>query len=111
VNYIVVLITAPDLQIGRQIASLLLESKLAACVNIVPAIHSLYTWEGSIHDDQEALLIVKTRADLLTDHLIPAVQAIHPYDLPEIIALPIVAGSLPYLNWIGSVTKSPDSAS
>ena len=102
---IVVLITAPSKETGRQIAHLLLERKLAACVNILSPINSLYIWEGKIHDDEEALLVVKTRAGLLQDGLIPAVKAAHPYELPEIIALPIIAGLESYLKWIEAETS------
>ncbi|HEX7976340.1 MAG TPA: divalent-cation tolerance protein CutA [Anaerolineales bacterium] len=102
---IVVLITVPSVEAGRQIARTLLELKLAACVNILPQVHSLYTWQGEIHDDDETLLVVKTRAELFEARLVPAVKAIHPYEVPEIIALPIQAGSTDYLDWIGNVTK------
>jgi periplasmic divalent cation tolerance protein len=101
---VVVLITAPTKEAGRQIAGALLERRLAACVNILPPANSLYVWEGVIHDDEEVLLIVKTRADLLEEGLIPAVQSIHPYEVPEIIALPILGGLGSYLKWIGEVT-------
>jgi len=103
---IVVLITAPSKDVGLQIAQSLLESQLAACVSIVPSIRSLYIWDGKICDDDEVLLVVKSRADLFTDHLVPAIQAIHPYQVPEIIALPVVMGLDRYLEWIQQVTRS-----
>ena len=102
-GYVVVLITAPSIDVGRSIAKKLLESRLVACVNILPQINSLYVWEGKICDDQEALLFCKTRSEVVLPDLIPAVQAIHPYEVPEIIALPIMTGSQNYLDWIGSV--------
>lgn len=101
---IVVLITAPSKEVARQIASELVEQKLAACVNILSPVNSLYIWRESLQDDEEALLIVKSRADLFEDRLIPAVQAIHPYELPEIIALPVIMGLKPYLTWIEQST-------
>jgi periplasmic divalent cation tolerance protein len=104
-HYIVVLITAPSSDVGRQIANVLLEQKLAACVNIISPINSLYLWEGKINDDQEALLLVKSRAELFEDRLVPAVKAIHPYNVPEIIALPILIGAKPYLDWIEEETR------
>lgn len=104
-QYSIVLITAPSKEAGRQIASALLEQKLAACVNILSPVNSLYIWDQKIHDDEEALLIVKTRTDLLKDGLIPAVKAIHPYEVPEIIALPILLGLDSYLEWIDGVTR------
>lgn len=97
---ILVLVTAPDLKTGEGIARGLLERGLAACVNISPGLISLYRWEGEIQRDPEVLLLIKTRPDLLNDQLIPAVQELHPYQLPEIIALPIVGGERNYLEWI-----------
>ena len=103
-RYIVVLITVPDVEAGRKIADHLVEKKLAACVNILPSVQSTYRWAGETNADDEALLMVKSKADLFEDRIIPAVQALHPYDLPEIIALPIVLGSDRYLEWIESET-------
>lgn len=102
---IVVLITAPSKEVGKQIARALLEQELAACVNIISSIDSIYTWEGKICNDEEVLLVVKSRAELFENQLVPAVQAIHPYRVPEIIALPIKMGAKSYLDWIEAVTK------
>jgi len=101
---IVVLITVPNKEVGRQIAQALLEQRLAACINILPAINSLYNWEGKLQDEEEALLVVKSRAELFQERLVPAVQAIHPYKVPEILALPILAGLHSYLEWIEKET-------
>ena len=103
-QFILVMITAPSEEVAREIADVLLEKKLAACVNLVPSISSLYTWQEKLNDDDEILLIVKSRAELFEEQLVPAVQQIHPYDVPEIIALPIVMGSQSYLDWIEEVT-------
>ena len=103
-KHIVVMITVPSKEVGEQIANALLEQNLAACVNIISPIRSLYMWEGKICDDEELLLIVKSRAELFEDQLVPAVQAAHPYDVPEIIALPILMGSKSYLDWIDGST-------
>ena len=105
-KHILVLITVPSEQVGEQIATALLEDNLAACVNMVAPIRSLYTWEGVINDDEEMLLIVKSRADLFESRLVPAVQAAHPYDVPEIIAIPILMGSKNYLDWIDESTTA-----
>ncbi len=102
--FIVILVTVPSNEVGRQIAAALLEGRLAACVNITAPLRSLYTWEGTIHDDEELLLIVKTRAELF-ERAAAAVRAAHPYQVPEIIALPIAAGSETYLKWIEDVTS------
>ena len=74
-------------------------------MNIVAAAESLYTWEGQICNDEEVLLVLKSRADLFEDALVPTVQAAHPYDVPEILALPVVMGSRDYLDWIQDVTQ------
>ena len=104
VKYIIVLITCPNKEVSEQIANALLEQKLAACVNIMTPVISLYSWGGEINRDEEMLLIVKSRADLF-EELIPAVKNVHPYDVPEIIALPIIMGSQDYLGWIDEVTR------
>jgi periplasmic divalent cation tolerance protein len=102
---IVVLITAPSLQVAEQIAQCLVQKKLAACVNILPSIQSTYRWEGKIHHETEILLMAKTRASLFDDHLIPAVLEIHPYKVPEIIAVPVLNGLPGYLEWINQETR------
>lgn len=103
--YVIVLITAPNQETGRTIARYLVENQLAACVNIIQPIESIYTWEGSVQQEEEVLLIAKSRADLVDSMLVEAVKSVHPYQVPEIIALPIVAGSRSYLDWISSVTR------
>ena len=105
-QYIIVFITVPTMEVGEKIANALLDKKLAACVNLISPIRSLYIWDGKINADEEVLLVVKTTADLFTDQLVPAVKAIHPYKVPEIIAMPIVMGSPEYLDWIESVTRN-----
>jgi periplasmic divalent cation tolerance protein len=95
-----VFITAPSKEIGKQIATALVKQRLAACVNLLGPISSIYTWEGKIHDDEEVLLIAKSRSDLIEDRFFPAVQAIHPYQVPEIIAMPVGMGLPAYLEWV-----------
>ncbi len=106
---LVVLITAPTQEVARQIAAILLQRKLAACVNVLPAIRSYYTWKGSPQEDEEVLLLVKTRLALFESGLVPAVKAAHPYELPEIIALPITIGLEGYLDWIREETGGVNS--
>jgi periplasmic divalent cation tolerance protein len=101
---IVVLVTVPSAQVAEQIAVRLVERKLAACVSILPAVQSVYRWEGKVHQETELLLLVKTRLALFEDHLLPAITEIHPYKVPEIIALPIQAGLPNYLEWINQET-------
>jgi periplasmic divalent cation tolerance protein len=103
--HIIVLITVPSAEVGQTVADALLAQRLAACVNIVPAIRSLYLWQGQVADDQESLLIVKSRAALF-EQLAAVVRAVHPYEVPEIIALPIVLGSPTYLQWLDNETSA-----
>jgi periplasmic divalent cation tolerance protein len=105
-SFIVVLITVPSQEVGEKIATSLVEKRLAACVNITGPIKSLYTWEGKINQDEERLLIVKTRADIFEKKFVEAVQSTHPYEVPEIIALPIVTGSKNYLDWMDEATRA-----
>ena len=97
--YIVVLITAGNSEEAHKIAKLLLNQRKAACVNIVPRISSLFWWQDKLDSTQERLLIVKTKSSLLTE-IIDLVKEVHSYDVPEIIALPIVSSSKDYLEWI-----------
>ncbi|NPV86436.1 MAG: divalent-cation tolerance protein CutA [Anaerolineae bacterium] len=99
-----VLITVPSLEVGRNIAEVLVNQRLAACVNIVPHIRSLYIWEGKLCDDEETLLMCKTRSSLFEEHFLPTVKLLHPYEVPEIIALPIVKGLPAYLEWVAQAT-------
>lgn len=101
----VVLVTAPDLRVGTELARRLVEEGLAACVNLVPAVRSIYRWQGAVQEDAESLLIAKTRAGLVPA-LAARVRALHPYELPEVIALPVVAGSEPYLDWVRGASEA-----
>ena len=102
-NYGVVLVTAGSPQEAEAIATSLVESQLAACVNVFP-IQSVYTWKGEINKEQEWQLLIKT--DLAQfSHLEAKIRELHSYEVPEIIALPILVGSQPYLNWISAAVK------
>ena len=96
---IVVMVTAKDEKEARGIARVLLEKKLAACVNVIKGVQSFFWWEGKVDQAQEILLVIKTCQKSLSQ-LIENVKAVHSYDVPEIIALPIVGGSEDYLNWV-----------
>jgi len=85
------------------LARSLIGRNLAACVNITP-VRSLYRWKGEFCDDEEHLLIIKTRKEL-TEPLIMAIKELHPYEVPEIIALPVIAGHAPYIDWVHEETK------
>ena len=102
-DQVVVFITVPSREVAQQIANLLVESNLAACVNIIPGISSIYQWQGEVEQDSELLLVAKTQRALF-DQLVAVVVKNHPYDVPEVIALPIVAGSEEYLTWIRNET-------
>ena len=98
---LVVLMTAGSQQEADRIANALVTKMLAACVNVLPGVTSVYRWEGELQRDQEWLLVAKSTRDVLDD-LVQCVQAIHSYDLPEVIALPVVGGSEAYLRWVDS---------
>jgi periplasmic divalent cation tolerance protein len=102
-KFLVVLVTTATAEEGERIAHILLDAKKAACINIVPAVHSRFWWQGKIESADEALLIIKTRAPLL-EELIRLVKENHSYQVPEVIALPILAGNEDYLRWLGEVT-------
>ena len=102
-NYIIVLTTCNSSEIASSIAESLVSKKLAACVNIVKGVESVYQWQGKIEHDKEILLIIKTRQSLFSQ-LEQAIQELHDYELPEIIAVPIDTGEKNYLNWIQSST-------
>jgi len=96
---IVALMTAPDAATAESIARVLVEERLAACCNILPQVRSIYRWEDAIEQADEVLVIIKTTAagfDAMRDRVL----ALHPYDLPELIAVPLGAAHEPYLDWV-----------
>lgn len=97
-QYGVILVTAPSQQEAEMIAETLIGAKLAACATILP-VQSVYTWQGEVHNDQEWQLLIKSKLSRF-EELETKIRQIHPYEVPEIIAVPIVAGSQPYLTWI-----------
>jgi periplasmic divalent cation tolerance protein len=100
---LIVLVTCPTRKVGEGLGHLLVQERLAACVNIVPNLISVYRWEGKVRRQAEVLLIIKTRRIRLAA-LIRRVQRLHPYSVPEIVALPSVGGSAPYLSWLRDST-------
>jgi len=102
--YLVAFITTSSCEEARKIADALVEQRKAACVNIVPQVNSLFRWKGKIEEAEESLLVVKTRAKLFPD-VVSTVKGIHSYEVPEIIALPIVEGNPDYLKWIDMETE------
>lgn len=96
---LVVLTTCPDDAAAARIARELVESGLAACVSRVGPVHSTYRWQGAIRDEPEALLLIKTVTTRYPE-LEMRLKSLHPYEVPEIIALPVTAGSAAYLSWL-----------
>ena len=104
-EFVVVLVTVPDAETATQLAQTLLEERRVACVNRIRGVASLFRWEGRVEEAQEELLILKARRTAF-----PALSArvveLHPYEVPEVLALPVVAGSEPYLRWLAAESDS-----
>ena len=103
---LVVYCTCPDQAIAERIAETTVSERLAACASLVPGLTSIYRWQGEIQRDSEWLLIIKTRS-IVYPLLEARICELHPYDTPEIIALPIQAGSAAYLSWMTNNTGAP----
>jgi periplasmic divalent cation tolerance protein len=99
-----VYITAPDLDEARVLGRALVESRLAACVNIIDQMRSMYWWEEKIQEDREVIVLAKTRADLVQE-LIERVKSLHSYACPCIVTLPIMEGFSPFLEWVAQETR------
>lgn len=100
-NYVVVFVTVPSKKAGIKIANTIVKDKLAACVNVLGGLTSIYRWKDKIEKSPEALMIIKTE-HVKFETLAKKIQSLHPYTVPEIIALPITKGNKKYLNWISS---------
>jgi len=99
-----VLTTAPDEGVAETLARTLVEERLAACVNVIPGIRSFYRWEGALQADSEVVLIIKSHRNR-SQALAARIKALHPYQLPEVLVLPVVDGSAAYLDWIATETR------
>ncbi len=104
-EFIVVLVTTPTREQAIAIAQHLVQSHLAACVKLLP-VHSIYSWQGELQQEEEWQLLIKSQQRQFAA-IATAIQATHPYEVPEIIALPIAAGSAPYLQWISDHVDPP----
>ncbi len=103
-RFLVVLTTAPDARTASSVSKALLRERLAACVSRVPGVLSEYVWKGRIEKSREILLVIKTRAALWR-RLEAAMKRLHPYEVPEMLALPILDGHAPYLRWVEESTR------
>ena len=103
-NVIVVLTTCASEEEAVKIGKVLVEESLAACVNIVSPVRSIYQWEGKICDEKESFLIIKTGRERF-EALESKIKSLHSYSVPEIICLPVVEGSLAYLEWLEEMTR------
>ena len=95
--------TAVDAEAARRIGRALVEERLVACVNIIPSVQSLYWWEGKVQEDQEVVLVAKTRAEKV-DAVVERVKALHDYDCPCVVALPVDGGNQAFLEWVEGET-------
>jgi len=108
VDAIVVLVTTSSEEEATALGKMLVEHRLVACVNVLPKVKSIFQWDGKISEEEECLMILKTRKPLFKA-LEKMIIAQHSYDVPEIIALPIVEGSPSYLSWVHDMTRNHDS--
>ena len=102
-EYVSLYITAPSFEVADTIGCALVGERLAACVNIISGMHSIYRWEGKIETAAEVVLIAKSRAAIFAE-IEKRVSELHPYDCPCVVAWPIAAGNPPYLDWLGRET-------
>ena len=101
---LLVLTNVPDQTVGMAIATRLVDGRLSACVNLLPQVRSVYRWQGGVEQASETTLLIKTTAARYPE-VESAIKALHPYDLPEIIAVPVAAGLSAYLAWVTAETK------
>ena len=105
-DFFVLLSTCPDVVTAERLARTLVDESLAACVNVVPGLRSIYRWKDAVQSDEEVLLMVKTTGERLAAARARLV-ALHPYELPEAVALSVADGHHPYLEWIAAATRTP----
>ncbi len=105
-NVLIVLTNCPDADVADRIARTLVEQKLAACVNRLPAVDSVYRWQGAVERAMEVPLLIKTTRERLPE-VQEAIRALHPYEVPEIVAIPVIAGLPAYLRWVVDETQPP----
>ena len=101
---VVVFVTSPSVEAGQTMARALVAERLAACVNVVPGVRSVFFWEGRVQEEVEALLVIKTRREGYAA-VERRVLELHPYSVPEVLALPVDTGSAAYLAWVGETVR------
>jgi len=101
---LLVFTTLPSAEKAAELGKALVEERLAACANLIPAVRSIYRWQGKLQDENEVLVLLKTRAEHL-ERLKLRILELHPYEVPEVLAVPVEAGYQPYLDWLAGETK------
>jgi periplasmic divalent cation tolerance protein len=104
-SMIMIISNLPNIEMAQSIGRELVGQQLTACVNILPGVHSIYTWEGTVEEASEVTVLIKTRARLYAA-VEQAILSRHPYDVPEILALPVQGGLPAYLSWMAACTKA-----
>ena len=105
-GFFVILSTCPDTGTAERLGTALVEESLAACVNVVPGLRSIYRWNDAVQSDEEVLMLIKTTAARLEAARLRLVE-LHPYEVPEVVALPVADGHHAYLAWVSSSTRTP----
>ena len=105
-NVLIVLTNCPDTEVADRLARTLVEQRLAACVNRLPAVNSVYRWQGAVERAIEVPLLIKSTRERLPE-IQEVIRALHPYEVPEIVAIPVVAGLPAYLRWVVDETQPP----
>ena len=103
-NAMIFFVTVPDIKLGEELAFALVKAKIAACVNLIKGVTSIYSWKGNIEKESECFLIIKTNTEKSAE-LIEYIENNHPYDVPECVGFKIEEGSKKYLNWISTSVK------
>ena len=106
-TFLMVFSTSPDAETAARIGRTLVEESLAACVNVLPGVRSIYAWQGAVQDEAEVLMIIKTTAGRFPD-LRDRLVGLHPYELPEVVAVSPAAGHDAYFRWVAEATRTPD---
>ena len=107
-QYLIILNTCPDKESANRVANTLVENRIAACVNIIPGLTSVYHWQGKIERSEEYLLVIKS-TQTAYEQVESTIRLTHPYELPEVIAVPLTTGFAPYLAWISKNIEPPNN--